>query len=1414
MADEPILDPGPAPQPDHVPIGRRRARTAVKWTGITLGALLLLLVGAFAWINSDLGRSFVVSQINKMEMASGLDIKVGRIEGSIFGKLKIHDLRLADPKGQFLAAPEAEMDWRPLAYFSNHIDIRGLKIPSAHLWRLPELKPSGDPNAPLLPDIDIDIGHFQVDRLMIDPPVTGYRHLLKLGGGARIADGRAQVALDAGAIAAPGLPGGDSLVLRLDAVPEQNRLGLGLRLRAPANGFVAKLAGLAQPLDATINGRGSWSDWKGRAQARLAGKPFANLDVGARNGTFTVTGPVQPGLMMAQGVATRLLEPFVQVNLVTTLNQRRADTRLRLNSRAMAVAAQGMVDLGRNRFEDMKLAIRLSQPGVIAPKLSARGLQVAAVLNGAFATPVVAYDVRADSLGFNGTNVEGLTARGRARIDTDRIAIPVSARARRITGLNPAFGGLLTNVSLGGTFAVSGPRVVSDDLRIRSDRLNATAVVVADLQRGIYQGGIQGRVDNYQVEGVGLLDLSTHIDVVSTPAGFGLKGHVAVKSRRIDNATARTYLGGNFTAAADVAMNPAGVIRVDNLRLSSPLMRITSGSGTYWPDGRIAFRGAAVSQAYGPVAVIVSGTTTRPQIQLVAANPGFGIGLRNVRATIRATGNGYAIQATGESQYGPFVAEVTVLSGRGPLTIDIRRLVFAGITFTGRVVQTPAGPFAGTLTLAGQGLNGTVRLGAEGRYQRADINASANGATIPGPSPILVQRGLVQASIVLYPGAPHIVGDVQLAGVRAANFAIARARAKVDYRNGQGRAQLFAEGNSGVPFRVGINAALTPNLIRAALQGQVNNIPIQVQPPAEIRKVGATWELAPTRIVLPQGELQLSGRYGNGMSLQARMQNFDISIINAFSPGMGLSGRASGSIDFAQPAGAAIPQAEARLNIAGFSRTGVAVRSPPVDIALLATLRPECGALNAAIRRGGALVGRAQVRLQPLGGGGSWMTRLMNAPLTGGIRYVGPAEVLWSFAGMASQQLSGPIGIAADFGGRLDNPSFTGVMRANNLTFVDETYGTKITNIALQGRFTNSTLEITQLTGRAGKGTVTGRGSVGFASCAGFPMDIRLIFQNAQLARSDNLGATVTGELAVTNNRTDGAQISGDLKLGEMRYEIIRQGAADIVELAGVRRKGDPLPTPGAQTQAEDPGVPSIWKLDLRIRAPNQVFIAGMGLESEWSADLRVQGTSKTPSIVGRASLVRGTYSFSGRRFDLSTGEIAFNGSRPPNPTVQIAASADINDVTVTINVTGSANNPQITFSSSPSLPQDEILARILFGGSITQLSAIQAVQLASSLNSLRGGGGGLNPLGKLRSAGGLSRLRILGGDETTGRGTAIAAGFYLSNKVYLEIVTDARGYTATQIEIALSKTLSILSQVSAQGDTGSNVNFRYRKRY
>jgi translocation and assembly module TamB len=1411
------LEKAGEPAPEETVVVRRRrgraiARRAAKWTGITLLVLILLVGGFIVWLNTDPGRRYVVNQINNLETASGLDIDIQSIEGSIFGDLTIRGLTLKDPKGTFFYAPEARVDYRPFAYFRNHIDIRRLDIPAARLMRLPELRP-GDPNAPLLPAIDIDVGWVQVDRLLIDPAVTGRRHLMDIRSTIRIDDGRAQLGLNLGTVRSPQTAGGDRLILRINSVPAQNQLDIAMLARGPADGFLSGLTGLNRSLAAHVEGGGRWSDWRGRARAVVGGRPFADLAVQAREGRYSVSGPMRLDLV-TQGQVQRLVGGLTMVNLSTTWENRRANINFRANSRVAAISAEGVVDLGRNRFEGLQVGARLIQPGAIAPNLRGRDVRLSLLLDGEMLTPTVGYQIRAASLGFGTTIVEGLQARGRAVVRSDRILIPVVASANRILGLDPAVGGLLTNVRLQGDLAVSGMQIVSDNLRVQSDKLAGTVVMALDLERGIYRFGLQGRVNGYRIEGVGIVDVTTNLDVVTTPRGFGVSGRFIVRTRTIENASARDFLGGAATISANIALDPSGVIRLSGIRLTAPLLRITSGEGTYWPDGRIDFRLRGNSNAYGAVSVHITGTQAAPQIRLQAANPGLGFGLRNVNATVRSTGQGWAIQATGDSAYGPFSADVVIMTGRGPLTIQINNLTIAGVTFTGRVQQTAAGPWVGTLAMSGQGIDGTVRLAAEGRFQRADVSATANGAQIPGDVPVSIQRAIVQATVILYPDAPSVVGDVQVAGLRSGQLLLEIARARVNYRGGSGTADIFAQGSNAVPFRVGARAVLAPNHVRAALQGVVNNIPFQLAQPADIRKEGADWVLTPAQIVLREGNVRVAGRYGpSGTVVQSRLDGLDLSILNAVNPALGIGGRATGSLDFAQPAGGAFPRAEARLNIANFTRTGIATRSVPVDIALAGSLLPEGGQVAAAIRRGGTLIGRAQVRLQPLGpAAGTWSTRLFAAPLQGGIRYNGPADVLMSLAGLTGHQLSGPVAVGADFSGRVQAPQFTGVVRSNNLVYVNEQYGTRITNIAVDGRFTASELQIVSLTGRAGQGTLRGEGTVGLAAAAGFPMDLRLAFDNAQLARGDDLGATATGSIRITNSRAAGALIAGELELPEARYQIVRQAAADVRQLAGVRRRGEPLADPNAQAEAA--GVPSIWRLDLRVRADNRVFVSGMGIESEWSTDLRVGGTSATPSITGNVELIRGTLSVAGRRFNLEEGRVNFTGQRPPNPQIDIRAVADIDDVEVGINVTGSAANPQIAFTSNPGLPQDEIVSRILFGSSVTEISALQAVQVAASLNSLRGGGGGgLNPLGQLRSATGIDRLRILGADDTTGRGTALAAGMYLSDDIYLEIITDARGFTATQLEIALSRALSVISQFGS-GNSGTNVNVRYSKDY
>ena len=1380
----------------------------LKWIGIALAALVLLLIAIVLGINTDPGRRFVADQVGGYTTASGLNIKVGRIDGSLYGRMVLVDVRVSDPKGVFLTSPRLEVDWRPFAFVSNHVDVRSASSQLITMQRNPELKETPpeeqDPNAPLLPDLDIDINRLTVARLVLEPAVAGARHIARIDGAAHIADRRAQLRVALDTVRAQGVAGGDTLRLTLDAVPDDNKLDVNARLVAPANGAIAGMAGLKAPLTATIGGAGSWADWRGKLASTLGGGQLADLNVTAQDGRIRVNGLTRPGLYL-EGPVERLTAPALRIESDTRLAERRANTRIKLSSDALAVDAGGLIDLANSTFGNFAVDAVLKTPGAIAPNLNGRDVLARVVLNGPFGTPTVDYKVRAAAIGFADTVVERVYAEGLARVNSDRILVPLHARAARVSGLNPALGGLTTNARIDGDIAISMPNILSDNLRIRSDTIDATAIIAANVETGRYTGALKGRVNNFRVESVGILNLTTDANLVPGPnGGFGISGQVALQTKQLFNEGVRNFLGGNAVASTRFGYSPDGVVTFQNLRMNAPQFRITRGQGRFDPaNGGLLVDADAYSTQYGPLFARVTGSTTDPVVRLRAPRPGVGIGLANLDARVVGRNGAYQVNATGGTNYGPFDADVLVRPG-AQLAVDIRRVIFAGINFAGRVVQTAAGPFAGQVRFNGQGLNGVADLGARGRYQSASIDARAYGATIPGMADFTIGRALIDANVVLYDSAPAIVADAQVADLRYGTTVVSSGRVKVNYQGGRGTAQALLTGSSGVPFRVAVNSQLSPSLYLVALQGQANGINFRTASPARIVPAGGGYQLQPARLNFDRGSARIAGRFGGGRTVaQARLDRLDLAIASAFVPGLGLGGQATGSLDYIQ-AGNGTPQANVQLNVTNFTRSSLTAVSQPVDIVFQGRMAGGSNEARALIKRGGTTVGRMVANVRG---------PVTSGALSGGIRYNGPSGVLLSFAGLAGQQLTGPIAIAADFGGTVQDPRIQGLIRADNLTYDNETYGTRLSNMRINARFNNDRLELTQLSAKAGDGTVQAQGTVGLAAAAGFPIDVTARLDNARLARSDAIGATATGTIRVQKTATTGT-ITGDIRIPEARYQIIRQGAAEVPELTGVRRRSQLTPgQAAAQVPAEAPASAGLFRLDIRVRADNRLYVSGMGLESEWEADMRIGGTSAAPVIRGGLDVVRGTYSFAGTRFEVERGRVRFRGGALTDPDIDILATTVKDGVTFNIAVTGTGQRPQIAFTSTPQLPQDEVLSRLLFGTNPANLSATEAIQLAAALNSLRGsGGGGLNPLGKLRSATGFDRLRVLGGDEATGRGTALAAGKYLTDDIYIEIVTDARGFTATQLTVALTRALSVLSQTGSFG--GSNVTLRYSKDY
>ena len=188
--------------------------------------VLVLLAGGLVLLDTAPGHRFIVDRLGQFETASGLNIRIGRIEGSVFGNSKLKNVAVSDPRGVFLTSPEIELDWAPLAWLYNSLHIDRLSARQVRLHRVPKLKPTGR-RGPILPGFDIHIGEFEIQRLELARAVTGQERAGRVRGSADVRAGRAMVDLGVA------VDGGDRIAFSLDAEPDRDRFDLDARVRSP-----------------------------------------------------------------------------------------------------------------------------------------------------------------------------------------------------------------------------------------------------------------------------------------------------------------------------------------------------------------------------------------------------------------------------------------------------------------------------------------------------------------------------------------------------------------------------------------------------------------------------------------------------------------------------------------------------------------------------------------------------------------------------------------------------------------------------------------------------------------------------------------------------------------------------------------------------------------------------------------------------------------------------------------------------------------------------------------------------------------------------------------------------------------------------------------------------------------------------
>lgn len=602
--------------------------------------------------------------------------------------------------------------------------------------------------------------------------------------------------------------------------------------------------------------------------------------------------------------------------------------------------------------------------------------------------------------------------------------------------------------------------------------------------------------------------------------------------------------------------------------------------------------------------------------------------------------------------------------------------------------------------------------------------------------------------------------------------------------------ELSAKG--AVAFKDGLTLGL--DTLNGAFAGE----PLRLARPLSLRQSENSLELAGLDLRL--GGASLKGDVGIGertVSGIIDLRSLPLSWSEVFG-GPSLTGKVDADIDL----GGSIsdPTVTASLEVEGVLGEGVTPTDVPLDVSLNARLDQGRLATNLETSR---------LTRKPITATASLPVRLtlrpfaLDMPKDGKLDGRIDAEVLLArladFLALDDQTLKGTLSADIAIGGTIGEPKIRGPVSVEGGGYENGATGTDIRDLILTAIASNERVEITELTGKTGtkRGTIASKGWLELDADAEFPLSLSLSLDEARLVNRDDVDGRVSGDIAMSGDLGH-AEIKGDLSIDRAEISIPDGGGPNLPELEVTEVGGHIVNPPEAEDEDADKEKPFDPALDVRVRLPNRIYVRGRGLESEWQGDLHISGRTSEPIIVGSLEVKTGYFDFLDKRFTLELGEITFAGSTPPNPIIALEAVSEEDDFKAIIKLNGPADDPQLLLSSEPVLPEDEVLARLLFNRELSQIGPVEAGKLALALNRLRGGGG-FDAFGEIRNILKIDTLDVVSDDEGE---TAVKAGKYLSEDIYVEVEKgsgDESGRARVEIEL--------LPNIALEADTSENSN-------
>jgi translocation and assembly module TamB len=881
-----------------------------------------------------------------------------------------------------------------------------------------------------------------------------------------------------------------------------------------------------------------------------------------------------------------------------------------------------------------------------------------------------------------------------------------------------------------------------------------------------------------------------------------------------------TLVSGSDMQDSHVQMQGAGFnTRIDgSLRAGRMDFRVDTGLTdlarlTPVLDGTIQLSGT-VSGEPARAAIALSGTADMAsrgfKRQRIAFNA-RATGLPNPKDA-RVTGNGrfddapFTLAADWKEAGSGHAANLTLewksLAARADLSLSAKGAI-AGHAALGAKDMNDLASFAG-MPLRG-GLNATADLASRNGKEQISLHLSGHALGVSGVAlDVLQADGAIADAFVTPHLDMHLVlqglatsgitgsAKAQLAGPLEALVATLDA----DLKDSDAQpAHLSAEAVAQVP-----KSQVRLDHLAADWRGQG----ITLVQPATFNLAGG---VAVDRLDLKAagGTLHAAGRISPKLAISVSAANVQLSALRAFAPQLAADGMADAKADLAGTLAA--PTGSVTVNARGLRVAGYSNKLAPAELSATAQLDGSMAQLHAKLAAGGT----AALTLD--GAAPLSADRMMNLHAAGNA----DLSLLNPLLAVDGRQAQGRVTLDMTATGVMAAPRLSGTASLAGAEYQDYVQGLRIHDIAAEFRADGSVVHVEKFQGQAGPGTIGGSGTLDIGQ-PGWPLDLSITARNARPIASDMVIASLSGDLKLVGRLRQAMTLSGKLTVPRADINIPDSFPPEVRTL-NIRRRGEKAPPP--------PPAVTTLALDLSVAATGPVIVRGHGVDADLGGELQLTGTSGAPRVGGGFEMRRGTLTVAGQVLDFTTGKVSFDGSGVRNrldPTLNFVAQTSSGGVTATLTVGGYASAPKISLSSSPQLPQDEVLAHLLFQQSAKQLTPLQLAQIAQGLAALSGISNGFDPVASVRGGLGLDRLAVSGGSGVT-TGTTVEAGKYVSHNIYVGARQGLSGGTQAQVQLDITRTLKAQATISTgtsatatQGatgqDSGSSIGLSYQFEY